>query len=270
LIKGLYTAASGMLLHSLQSDTIEQNLENIYTPGYRAESERITSFPRMLVHRLDPSSGTRPAERTAIGLMGTGVYSARKLYSTEMGNLRETGRNTDLAINSSGYFVVETLQGERYTRNGHFELDASGLLRTAGGNLVLGENGPIGPLSDNFKIKEDGTVINVQVVTVTDEDGMERTIENEVVVDRLRIVNIPAEDLERDGLTSLFSTANQPVAVPREEIKVVQGFIEEANVDISAQMVKMLEVMRSYSANQKVIQTSDNLLQKATNEIGKV
>jgi len=271
LIRGLYTAASGMVLNNRQSSTIKQNIENIFTPGYRMESEKITSFPRMLVHRLSPSSSeTNSVENTPLGIMGTGVYSPQTFYSVEMGKLRETCGNTDLALNSPGYFVVETLQGERYTRNGHFELDASGMLRTAGGNLVLGENGPLGPLSPNFRVREDGTVANIEITTVDNEDGTTREVETEVVVDKLRIVLIPPEDLERDGLTSLFRAANQPLPAPQGDIAVIQGFVEESNVDLNAQMVKMLEVMRSYAANQKVIQTGDNLMQKAANEIGKV
>jgi flagellar basal-body rod protein FlgG len=110
--------------------------------------------------------------------MGTGVYADRKYYSGEHGDLRPTETMTDIALNSDGYFVIDTLDGERYTRNGHFQLDPSGMLRTAGGNLVLGENGAIGPLPEDFAVRLDGTI----------EDGTTHQ-----VIDRLRIVNIPAE-----------------------------------------------------------------------------
>lgn len=256
MIRGLYTAASGMILNNQQSDVIDQNLENMNSPGYRQESERVTSFPRLLVSRLTPAdSGTQAAEKTELGVMGTGVYADLKYYNEESGRLRETGNTTDLALNSGGYFAVETLQGERYTRNGHFQLDPSGMLRTAGGNMVLGENGAIGPLPANFEITLDGSVI--------DKD-------NQAVIDRLKIADIPAGDLRRDGLTSLYRTENEPNTMLGHDVRIQQGFIEESNVDINAQMVKMIQVMRSYSANQKVIQTHDSLLQKAVNEIGRV
>lgn len=270
MIRGLYTAASGMLLNNQQSDAIKQNMENINTPGYRQESERITSFPRLLVSRVTPPDlNSQSEENVLLGIMGTGVYAEKKIYRTEPGIMRETGNNTDLAINCPGYFVIDTLQGERYTRNGHFELDPSGILRTAGGNLVLGENGPIGPLSEHFEIKEDGTVVNIELETIENEDGTESVVENEIVMDRLRIVDIRAEDLQRDGLTTLFRAENPPVSVAAEDVRIAQGFLEEGNIDINAQMVKMLQVLRSYSANQKVVQTSDSLLQKAANEIGR-
>jgi len=119
----------------------------------------------------------------------------------------------------------------------------------------LGSKGAIGPLSEDFKVNTDGTIINPE----TGE-----------VIDKLRIVNIPAENLEREGLTSLFRTDVQPVDSLAEKVNIAQGLIEEANVDINSQMVKMLQVSRSYAANQKLIQTSDTLLQKAVNEIGRV
>jgi len=256
VIRGLYTAASGMILNNQQSDSIQKNIENLRNPGYRQESERITSFPRLLVSRVrNPAGPPQTGENTPLGIMGTGVYADRKYYKGEPGDLRKTETPTDVALNSEGYFVVQTLEGERYTRNGHFLLDPTGMLRTPGGNMVLGENGPIGPLPNEFTVKLDGTI----------EDSLTHE-----VIDRLRIVNIPANSLQRDGLTNLYTSLEEPEDAIPEEIRIHQGFIEESNVDLDNQMVKMLQVVRSYSANQKVIQTNDALLQKAVNEIGKV
>jgi flagellar basal-body rod protein FlgF len=256
MLRGLYTAASGMILNDQQSDSIRQNIENMTTPGYRAESERVTSFPRLLVSRLENNGAEPPAAAvTPLGIMGTGVYADRKYYKAESGNVLQTGTMTDLALNAPGYFVVQTLAGERYTRDGHFQLDPSGMLRTAGGNLVLGENGPIGPLPQAFTVREDGTI----------EDASTHE-----VIARLRVADIPAADLQKDGLTELYTSAQTPPAVNAAAVRISQGFVEEANVDLNEEMVKMLQVARAYSANQKVIQTNDSLLQKAANEIGKV
>lgn len=256
MIRGLYTAASGMLLNDLQSDTIDQNLENINTPGYRQAGERITAFPEMLINRISTSHDpAQNLERVPIGTLGTGVYSDLTYYSEMPGLIRKTENMTDIALNSGGYFVVETLQGERYTRDGHFQIDQEGMLRTAGGNPVLGEKGAIGPLPNEFVIKEDGTVTD-------NESGK--------IIDRLRVVDIPAQDLRKEGLTNLFNTAALPVAVSGQDLKIEQGFVEESNVNLNEQMVKMLEVAKAYAANQKLIQTNDSLLQKAVNEIGKV
>lgn len=256
MLRGLYTAASGLLLNNAQSETIQRNIENMQNPGYREESERITSFPRMLALKItNKPAPFQRKEKVPVGIVGTGVYADRMYYKSGAGMIRETERPTDLALNSQGYFVIDTLGGERYTRNGHFQLDPSGMLRTAGGNLVLGTNGPLGPLPDNFKVTEEGTVLNPE----TGE-----------VYGRLRVVNIPAENLQKDGITNLFIATEEPQEIPVGNIRIHQGFIEESNVDLNSQMVKMMTVVRSYSANQKVVQTNDNLMQKAANDIGKV
>lgn len=256
MIRGLYTAGSGMILCNKQSDAIGENIDNLRSPGFREISERVTSFPRRLVNRVAASPDNPDIrEEVPLGIMGTGVYADRKYYSTEPGILSQTENQTDLALNSDGYFVVETLAGERYTRNGHFLLDPSGLLRTAGGNLVLGENGPIGPLPEQFQVSLNGAIIDS---------------ETHAVIDNLRIAHIPAEDLEREGITSLFRTTGDPLETNREDVRIHQGFIEESNVNIDAQMVKMLKVIRAYSANQRIIQVNDSIMQKAVNEIGKV
>ncbi len=256
MLRGLYTAASGMILNNQQSDSIQKNIENLRNPGYRLESERVTSFPRLLVSRVRNSSGnSQSSENVALGIMGTGVYADRKFYSGEPGDLRRTENNTDVAINSNGYFVIDTLEGERYTRNGHFQLDPAGMLRTPGGNMIMGMNGPIGPLPEDFVVNLDGTIEN------------KNTHE---VIERLRIVNIDAENLQRDGLTNLYLSLQEPTEAVPEDIRIHQGYVEESNVDLDAQMVKMLQVTRAYSANQKVVQTNDSLLQKAVNEIGRV
>ncbi|UWG98349.1 flagellar hook-basal body protein [Dehalobacter sp. DCM] len=245
-----------MVLNNQQSDAIERNIENVNSPGYLEESEHAVAFPQLFVSRITPSkSSAEPSENVPLGIMGTGVYSDKTVYRTEPGLIRETGNNTDMAINGEGYFVVETLDGDKYTRNGHFQIDPSGMLRTAGGNLVIGQNGPIGPLPDDFIIGLDGTIVGK---------------DNRQVIDRLKIVNIPADNLQREGLTSLYDSNTAPVDADAQNIEIRQGFIEESNVDINAQMVKMVQVTRSYSANQRVVQTYNSILEKAANDIGKL
>lgn len=254
MIRGLYTSASGMMLCNQQSQVMEKNIENLRNPGYRQASERVTSFPRHLVNRI-ASNAPQSSTKETLGIMGTGVYADRKYYSQEPGDLRKTENKTDIALNSAGYFVIETIDGERYTRNGHFQLDPSGRLRTAGGNMVLGENGPIGPMPEKFEVSLNGTIHDAETYEI---------------IDRLRIVDIPSLDLQKEGITNLYTATNQPPEANRDEVRIHQGYVEESNVNLDAQMVKMLQVSRAYSANQKMVQVNDTLLQKAANEIGKV
>ncbi|MFZ3101228.1 MAG: flagellar hook-basal body protein [Desulfitobacteriaceae bacterium] len=251
MIRGLYTAGSGMLAAQAQSDIIGDNVANLKTPGYKAEQGSAQAFPSQLIERLGITANGN-AEATLLGSIGTGVIVDRISKFNIQGVIQTTDKVTDLALNTPGYFVVQTGQGERYTRNGQFQLNALGALQTADGYAVLGENGPIGVsnhLSQQFKVASDGTVT----------DGGK-------VIDHLRVVDIPESALEREG-QSLYS-ANQTSAATLVQIR--QGAFEASNVDAASQMVQMITVMRAYEANQKVIQTQDATLEKAVNEVGKI
>ncbi len=250
MIRGLYSSATGMLTTQKQTGTIGENMDNIRNPGYREEQNIVTSFPSLLLQRLASGNG---AEKVSIGGMGTGVQADRIAMKLSPGLVVETDQPTDVALVSEGFFVVQTLAGERFTRNGHFELDETNRLRTTAGNLVLGENGEIGPLGPNFLVEYDGTIMD-----------------NGQVVDRLRIVDIKGTELQREGKTTLYNTTEIPTPIARDAIQMRQGAIEESNVSVNDQMVKMVVAMRAYEANQRILQIQDQALDKAVNEVGKV
>ncbi|HBW36409.1 flagellar hook-basal body protein [Desulfosporosinus sp. BICA1-9] len=250
MIRGLYSSATGMLATQKISGTIAENLDNIRNPGYREEQNLVTSFPSLLIQRM--SSGNE-VENGQIGAMGTGVLADRVAFKNGSGLVVETKQPTDVALVSEGYFVVQTTAGERFTRNGHFELDEANRLRTTAGNLVLGENGQIGPLGPDFSIEYDGTIRD-----------------NGEIVDRLRIVDIQGTELQREGKTTLYNTTQVPVPVARDAIQMRQGAIEESNVNVNDQMVKIVVAMRAYEASQRVLQIQDQALDKAVNEVGRV
>jgi flagellar basal-body rod protein FlgF len=247
VIRGLYTSATAMLATQKQSEVIGDNVANIKTPGYKEQLASNISFPSLLIQRM---GGNLPSGIVQIGGLGTGVGVDRVALSNVQGALQTTDLKTDLALTSPGYFVVQTPGGERYTRNGHFQLDANGMLQSPDGYALQGGNGPIGPLSSEFSVKADGTIM--------DKGQM---------LDRLRVVDIPVEALKREG-QSLYR-ATQPIQVSTTA-QVLQGSIEASNVDLSGQMIQMMTVMKAYEANQKVIQTQDEMLGKAVNEVGKI
>lgn len=249
MIRGLYTGASGMLASQTQSEIIADNISNAQVAGYK-EAEAINkAFPDMLLERTNLLNGV--PDKAVIGTMGTGVLVDRISRNDIAGVLQKTDIKTDLALTTEGYFAVNTPNGERYTRNGHFQLNADGILQTADGYAIQGVNGQIGPLSDQFTINSDGMIID-----------------NGQIIDRLRVVGIPEGLVQREG-QSLYNS-ELPVQDLQGLIDVKQGAIESSTVDISRQMVKMITVMRAYEANQRVLQTQDTTLEKAVNEIAKV
>lgn len=245
MIRGLYTSATGMLAAQTQSEIIGDNVANVKTPGYKEQIASNLAFP---LRSLERDGGNQASVQ--IGGLGTGVSVDRTVLSNVLGAVQPTNVKTDLALTTPGYFAIQTAGGVRYTRNGHFQLDANGNLLTQDGNPVLGERGPIGPLSSDFSVQADGTVL---------DKGQN--------IDRIQVVDIPTTALQREG-QSLYS-ATQPVQASTT-VQILQGSIEASNVDVSGQMVQIMTVMKAYEANQKVIQTEDSMLDKAVNEVGKI
>jgi len=252
VIRGLYTSATGMLASQSQSEIIADNIANLRTPGYQEQIGINTAFPALMIERMGGNQASSAA--TSIGGMGTGVSVNSAVLTNVPGALQTTGVKTDLALTSLGYFVVQTPGGERYTRDGHFQLNANGMLQTPDGNLVLGQKGAVGPLSPDFSVSADGTIM---------DKGQ--------TIDSLRVVQIPANNLQREG-QSLYSSTQpvQAAAGGGGAVQITQGAVVASNVNVSGQMVQMMTVMKAYEANQKVIQTEDGMLDKAVNEVGKI
>lgn len=252
MIRGLYTAASGMIVEQQRQDVIANNVANVNTAGFKKDVATFKAFPEMLLNRLnDPEQPAPvPDRRPVIGRVGTGALLDEVITQHGTGPLKQTGTPFDLALNGEGYFTIDTPQGERYTRNGSFSLNADNQLVTSEGYAVLGQNGPITIIGENVQVAEDGTV----------------RVDN-ANVDTLRIVTFADKKALTKLGDSLFTGGQaQPVLRPM----VIQGYQELSNVNPITEMVNMITAMRSYEANQKAIQTHDQLLDKAVNEVGRL
>lgn len=250
MIRGLYTATSGMLANQAQNALIAENVANVRTPGYQEKEGSAVAFPTLLMQRVAKEFGDVPTA-TPIGQMGTGVYMNSVNIIDRPADLLP-GSNTDLALTSPGFFTVETPDGLRYTRKGDFKITDQGELQTSEGFAVLGTNGPITNLTEDFKVGLEGSILM-----------------NNQVVDTLQIVDMPLSNLQQVG-DSLYVALDEGVLQPAAQVELQQGMLEGSNVDITGQMTKMITVMRAYEANQKVIQTQDSTLDKAVNEVGRL
>lgn len=252
MIRGLYTSASGMMVEQHRQEVIANNVANVNTAGFKKDVATFKAFPEMLLSRLnDPEQPAPvPDRRPVIGKVGTGALLDEVITMHGTGPMKQTGAPFDLAINGEGYFTIDTPQGERYTRNGSFSLNADKQLVTSEGWAVLGQNGPITVTGDNVQVTEAGAVM----------------VDNRNV-DTLRIVTFADKKaLTKEG-NSLYVGGQAQVAV---RPMVIQGYQELSNVNPVTEMVDMITAMRSYEANQKAIQTHDQLLDKAVNEVGKL
>lgn len=254
MIRGLYTAATGMNAQSKKMDVISNDLANVNTTGYKKDDVVISSFGEVLVSKIGGGPSTGPDG--PIGSMSLGVRVDEVYTQFAQGSLVKTSGIADIAIQGDGFFVVDTPAGEAYTRDGKFSITSEGMLVTQEGYAVMGENGPIelgevflqqgGKLQfdENGQVLLEGEVIDTLDIAVFEDTRSLRKIDN----------NLLQSDAER---------------VPFEG-KLLEGFLEASNVNPVTAMVEMITVSRAYEANQKMIQVHDNLLGKAVNEIARV
>jgi flagellar basal-body rod protein FlgG len=184
-------------------------------------------------------------------MLGNGTHNSRVITSFVQGNLEGTERSLDFALEGEGFFVVSTPGGERYTRDGSFSVSSDGYLLSSGGYYVQGQNGRIYVGGDNFAVNEEGSVSV-----------------NGAVTDRLRIVRFEnAASLRKDG-NNLYISGQRPRQ--DNDTKVMQGFLEGSNVDVSGELANMLAVSRSYETNQRVLRMVDGTLEKSVNNVGRI
>jgi flagellar basal-body rod protein FlgG len=271
MIRGLYTACSGMMAQMINQDCISNNLANVDQTGYKRDVTIFHSFPEMLIRRMyDTERGVyeteerRFNEETAaplIGSTGTGCQVAQLATIFTHGTLQKTDNPLDIAIVGDGFFVVETPMGEMYTRNGNFTIDQEGFLVTTDGNYVLGEGGRIEVSGPKFVVDEDGRImVNPQAEDIGWASPR--------VIDKFRIVTFEnLGGLEKVGSCFYTSTQASGPAIPVERPQVQQGHLEKSNVNVILEMVEMIKVSRAYEACQKVIQAEDGMIMNAINRL---
>lgn len=280
MVRGLYTAASGMITQQNRLDILSNNLANVDLTGYKSDIASLKAFPELLLKRLNDDGlykfpqgylDTAPV----IGKLGTGVTVNESYTVFEQGSLRESSNDFDFALEGEGFFAVQTPQGERYTRNGSFTLGVEGMLLTKEGYPVLGESGnPIYIKVNNFTVNPQGEILHNPLFEGDPKrlvSFMENDWETTEVLDTLKIVQFERpryakkegnslwKSTETSGEANLLATNKRP--------NVRQGFLEASNVNAVQEMVRMISVNRAYEANQKVIATEDTLIGKLLEEV---
>lgn len=293
MLRGLYTATAGMIAEQRRHDTVTQNIANINTPGYKQVNSISRTFPEMLVALQN--NGQQPTSRN-IGRLATGVFAEESLPSYAQGDIRNTGRNSDLSLKSnievndpatgqaipfdaSGKYVNE--DGEvmyrpeaffsvmdnnnnvKYTRDGSFQVSANGELLTAQGYRLLNQAGE--PITFPQGLSVDNLIINAAGAMT---DGV-----NQLGQLGIKIVNRPQELVSEGGNT--YRAEDEEVADIRDlqqndAVEMRQGALEGSTVDPTQSMVDLMAAQKAYESNQKVIQFYDKSLDKAVNEIGRV
>ena len=283
MVRGIYTAVSGMRAQQWRLDSVSNNLANVNTDGFKREQAAFRTSSSLLIRRVDDDGvymhpfGSGDAA-PIIGRLGMGVELNELYTDFSQGPLRETHSQFDVALDGHGFFVVSTPLGERYTRNGSFILGREGLLVTKEGFPVMGENGPIEVKANNFQIDPQGRVWVNAEFDLDDPDvlvAMENNTWSEtVLLDTLRVVDFDFSRYIRKQGSSLFSSNefSGPATIMEgpDRPVVLQRFVETANVNPVQEMVQMIEVNRAYEANQRIIQAHDTMLGVLINQTARV
>jgi flagellar basal body rod protein FlgG len=169
------------------------------------------------------------------------------------GPLTETGAPLDIAIGGDGFLVVDTPAGERLSRRGALTQDDYGFLVDPSGNPVLGEGGPILlPPGEEIVIRDTGEIL------------VDRTF-----VDRLRIERPePGTTLTPEG-ELLFRPEGRTELVAFDDREVIQGFVEESNVNAVEGMIDLIDVQRGFVAVQRAVEVLDGSLATIANDIAR-
>lgn len=282
MLRGMYTGAAGMVVQQNRLDALSNNLANVDTDGYKRDTPIQKAFPELLIRRMSDDGVRQIPLRSfpvgsydvapVVGTVGTGVETNEYFTVFSQGSLRQTDNAFDLSLEGKGFFVVDTPYGERYTRNGSFLIGPEGMLVTKQGFPVLGEGGPVQLKLNNFVVDEDGVIYEnaaladdpLRLVSMR-ENEWEETVE----VDRLRIVDMRNTRYLRKQGDSFWATteeSGEAFIMDNERAKVRQGFLETSNVNPVTEMVQLIEVNRAYEANQRAIQSHDQMTQKLINE----
>lgn len=257
MVRGLYTAWTGMANEQKRLDVISNNLANAATIGYKKDNVTNQSFDNLLTLKIKDAS--EQYNDKVIGKMSLGVKLGEVYTDYGQGSLRENGNPYNLAIEGKGFFNISTKDENgneviKYTRDGSFTRDQDGKLVDANGYALVGESGEITIPVDtaNVAIDADGSVY---------ADG--------VYIDK--VITTDFEDYnylqkQGDSMYIALEGANETTGTA----KIRQGYTEQSNVNVVSEMVDMIAVTRAYEANQKVIQTVDGTLDLAANSVGKV
>lgn len=303
MLRGMYTAVSGMINQQRKHDTITNNISNINTPGFKQGNAVSRSFPEVLISAMDASGN--PSVRS-VGRMNTGVLAEEDLSIYLQGDLQETGNALDVAIVSNivrdangnalppfdnsgknvsadgektfqpqAFLTLENANGDRrYSRNGKLTVNEAGELVTPEGYRVLSVSGqpvvlrdPNGQPIANVKITEGGQLLdalNGQPLQDANGDAVALLIS--------RVENPNRMVREGNGVYRVNEEDEGAVTqtVMDEQVQLHQGYLERSNVDPTQSMVNMMAAARAYEMNQKIVQFYDKSLEKAVTEVGRV
>lgn len=257
MIRSLWTAATGMATQQMNMDVIAHNLANANTTGYKRS--RVNFEDLMYQNVTPPGAETANDTRILNGIqlgMGAKTVSVQKIHT--QGSFTQTGNQLDIAVEGRGFFKVLRGTDEVYTRAGTFKLDQDGYLCDPEGNRLQPEiNIPKGTIAIN--IDSGGNL------TAVDQEG------KTLVTQRMNLFDFANPsgmlNIGRNYCLPSEASGDAETGEPGKDGfgTLLQGFLENSNINVVEEMVNMIVGQRAYEANSKVIKASDDMLHMANN-----
>lgn len=252
MLRGLYTAYTGMMNEQYRMDIMSNNLANADTTGFKKEGSTSQAYSEVMAVKIKDVS-ENPNTPKRLGNMSLGVKIGETYTDFSQGSLRDTGNTYDIAIGGDGFFNIEftNKSGEtstKYTRDGGFTLTKDGYLVTKDGDYVIGENG---------RIQLSTTAGN----TVFDESG--NIYQDDRLVASLKLTEFEDTNYLTHYGETMWDAKEGAVAKDADNAKIYQGYLEMSNASVVKEMVNMITISRQYESNQKMLTTFDDTLEKS-------
>jgi len=262
MLRLLWNAQSTMIAQQEKLDAISNNIANVNTNGYKKID---ASFKDLVYESLDRKGYPVSASATGKTVLqnGTGARVGEWTRDNSQGQLVQTGLTTDLAVDGSGYFeVIQPDNSKAYTRAGNFLTDANGTIVDGSGNrlsIVDGNgnninkvNGPYKFDRNNFHVSSDG------VVSIKQGNA-------EINVGKVKISDVIGDNSMVAVGDNLFKPKQGATIVDSKDYSVMQGYIEQSNVDVATEMTEMLVTQRAFQLSSTTLKTADEMWQMANN-----
>lgn len=274
-MKSIWVPVSGAIAQQRKVDTLANNIANANSPGFKKDDVVFKEYMTQLekgTNDIDlPSKEWAPRDfyKTG-GAQHAYVDTVGSYTSFSQGQLTPTNSPFDLAINGKGFFEVLSSNGVRYTRNGKFTIDKNGFLVTNDGMFVL-KKLP----GNNIESIPEGTTPESRRILLPNFKKMDITNNGKIVLDGLEADQLSVVEfadpvaLKKEGNSLFFNTDNNNLLLDPKKSTVMQGFIEQSNVNVVNEMQELIKAHRHFEAIQKAISTYDKLMGRGLNEISK-
>jgi len=258
MLKAFSTAATGMIGQQQMVDVIANNLANVNTIGFK--KSQIDFQDLVYVSQKKPGTEIASGVNSPSGMeVGSGVRAGAtiKVYST--GELQNTGRDLDIAIEGDGFLKVLTPNGDiRYTRDGSLQVNANGQLVTSTGY----------PLDPAISLPTDATDIHIGVdgsINVVNASGVQSVVGTLELSTFANPSGLASEGSNLLSETEASGTANSGIPGQNGIGAIQSGFLESSNVQMVTELVNLITAQRAYEINSKAITVGDEMLQATNN-----